>query len=124
MTKRQQTLVKISLTEVTSAYDCENINSLFPNSSIVTPENYRTSESYFDTENISALFRGKQQLEFLRVFLTKLREERSKKENTMFSKRTLIKLQLSKANALSELSQYASTPACLFEFLKKLNVVA
>lgn len=117
-------LVNISLTEITSIYDKENINALFPNSKTVALEDYDISKSYFRTNNAVTSFRGKQQLEFLRVFLTKLREERSKKESVIFSKRTSIKLQLTKANILSELSQYAITPNCLRTFLNKLSLMA
>jgi len=119
-----ENLVNITLEKVTPVYDCENIGRLFPDSSLITAENYSEAEGYFEAENIGTLLRGKQQLEFLRVFLTKLRDERSKKENSIFSKRTSIKLQLSKANLLSELSQYAVTPNCLNTFLCNLKSAA
>lgn len=119
-------LVSISLTEVSPVYDCENIATLFPNSFTITSEQYAESEAYFSQQErgLEEFLRGKQQLEFLRVLLTQLREERSKKNNTTFSKRTPIKLQLSKANTLSELSQYAVTPKCLITYLNNLSKVA
>ncbi|MEZ8652053.1 hypothetical protein AB6D92_24275 [Vibrio splendidus] len=87
---------------------------------------YSQSESYFESSehSVEDLLRGKQQLEFLRLFLTRLKDERSKKDNVIFSKRTPVKLQLSKANILSELSQYAVTTSCLVEYLKDINRAA
>ncbi|TMP30633.1 hypothetical protein CWB98_23215 [Pseudoalteromonas rubra] len=119
-------LVSISLTEVTAVYDCGNVSSLFPNSFSVTPEQYADSELYFSQseKSLEELLRGKQQLEFLRVFLVQLREERSKKVSTVFTRKTLVKLQLSKANVHSELSQYAITPSCLIEYLSKFKCAA
>lgn len=117
-------LVSINLHEISSVYDCDNIPDLFPNSFTITSEQYAESAVYFQNQGLEKYLRGKQQLEFLRVFLTHLREERSKKENPTFSKRTPVKLQLSKANILSELSQYAVTPSCLVRYLTNLGAVA
>jgi len=119
-------LVSINLTEVSPVYNCDNVASLFSNSFTITSEMYAESEIYFQQQEkkLEELLRGKQQLEFLRVFLTHLREERSKKNNTTFSKKTPIKLQLSKANTLSELSQYAVTPNCLIAYLSNLSRAA
>lgn len=117
-------LVSIKLHEISSVYDCDNISALFPNSFAITSEQYSESAAYFQNQGLETFLRGKQQLEFLRVFLTHLREERSKKENPTFSKRTSVKLQLSKANILSELSQYAVTPSCLVTYLTNLGTVA
>lgn len=117
-------LVSISLQKISSVYDCENVSTLFPNSFTVTSEQYTESEIYFEEQGLEGFLRGKQQLEFLRVFLTHLREERSKKNNTTFSKKTPVKLQLSKSNTLSELSQYAVTPSCLVTYLNSLNYAA
>lgn len=110
-------LASIKLTEVKPTYDFANISKLFPHSFKVTPSKYQESEMYFKKENINNILRGKQQLEFLRVFLTQLKEERSKSGNETFSKKTPVKLQLSKSNIISELSQYASTPKCLITYL-------
>jgi hypothetical protein len=119
-------LVSISLTKIYPVYDCENVSNLFSNSFTITAEQYAESETYFcqQEQGLEEFLRGKQQLEFLRVLLTHLREERSKKSNTTFSKRTHIKLQLSKANTLSELSQYAVTPNCLATYLNNLSHLA
>ncbi|MEZ8843489.1 DUF4435 domain-containing protein [Vibrio splendidus] len=119
-------LISLELTEATPVYDCENVSSLFKNTFEVTSEMYSQSESYFESSehSVEDLLRGKQQLEFLRLFLTRLKDERSKKDNVIFSKRTPVKLQLSKANILSELSQYAVTTSCLVEYLKDINRAA
>jgi hypothetical protein len=68
-----------------------------------------------------AMFRGKQQLEFLRTFLSQLKIDRSAQAPRFFRARGNVKLGLSKENCISELSQYAETPSCLREFLSALS---
>ncbi len=64
------------------------------------------------------IFRGKQNLDFFRAFILLLRDDRGKKSGReLFLKSGKVKLQLTKANTLSELSQYADTPTCLKKFL-------
>ena len=121
-----QDLVEIDLSSVSTVYDCEDVSALFSNSFTVDIEQYSESETYFDKQEkgLELFLRGKQQLEFLRVLLTQLRDECSKKDSTIFSKKRRVTLQLSKANTLSELSQYAITPSCLVAYLNNLSHVA
>lgn len=111
-------LVSIGLTEVKKIYSLEKHRELFPE----LPENFELnldiSKSSFLNKNSEIIFRGKQNLDFFRAFILLLRQDRGKKSNReVFLKIGRTKLQLSKANTLSELSQYADTPNCLKEFL-------
>jgi hypothetical protein len=67
------------------------------------------------------IFRGKDQIEFLRKLLTKLKEDATSRNPQFFIKKIAVKLSLSKDNIISELSQYAITPDCLHEFLKSIE---
>ncbi len=63
-------------------------------------------------------YRGKFEIEFLYLFLVEL-ISRINKKVTPFEKCKKVGLSISKANILSELSQYALTPGCLKEYIKK-----
>lgn len=115
-------LVQISLGNVSSVYDINDIGSLFPEAANVSQEAYNQSKQHLEANNNYGVLRGKQQLEFLRVLISKLKVERSKRKRSIFLERSVVKLQLTKANTLSELSQYAFTPECLQSFLQGLNV--
>ncbi len=67
-----------------------------------------------------SFYRGKYIIEFLRIFLDRLREDLIKSKPTLFNEKKALKLNLSRVNIISELSQYADTPACLFDFLDNL----
>ncbi|HEM7142612.1 DUF4435 domain-containing protein [Acinetobacter nosocomialis] len=111
-------LVSISLTEVKKIYSLEKYREIFPE----LPENFEIdldiSKSYLANKNSELIFRGKQNLDFFRAFILLLRDDRGKKSGReLFLKSGKVKLQLTKANTLSELSQYADTPTCLKKFL-------
>ena len=80
------------------------------------------SQEYFKEVCGERWFRGKQHLEFFRSFLGKLKEDRCKKSaREIFKLKGNVKLNLTKANSISELSQYAETPSCLKAFLENQN---
>ncbi|WP_163121934.1 DUF4435 domain-containing protein [Acinetobacter portensis] len=111
-------LVSISLTEVKKIYSLEKYRELFPELPEDFEINLDISESYLIRGNSEMIFRGKQNLDFFRTFILLLRQDRGKKsDREVFLESGKIKLQLTKANTLSELSQYADTPHCLKEFL-------
>lgn len=111
-------LVSISLSEVKKIYSLEKYRELFPELPESFEINLDISKSYFANKNSEIAFRGKQNLDFLRTFVLLLRQDRGKKfDREVFLKSGKIKLQLTKANTLSELSQYADTPTCLKQFL-------
>jgi hypothetical protein len=111
-------LVTISLPEVKKVYSLEKYQDLFPELPDDLDINLDISKSYFLDKSSEIIFRGKQNLEFLRVFIGLLKQDRGKKSGKeVFSENGKVKLQLTKANTLSELSQYADTPNCLKEFL-------
>ena len=116
-------LIRIDLNVVEKAYDEENPKSIFPELDEAISVDLNNSEHYFSNISGELWFRGKQNLEFFRVFLTKIKEDRvSKNSRQIFKDKGSVKLQMSKGNFISELSQYADTPQCLKEFLEMQNV--
>ena len=79
------------------------------------------AEDYFKTRDLSLFFRGKQQLDFFRLFLIKLKEDKISKTPSFFGAKGRVMLSLSKDNCISELSQYADTPDCLLSFLDNVK---
>ena len=92
------------------------------------PDGYQLSENEVENENkifpVSdphLHFRGKYQLEFVRQYLTNLRQECNDTSSKFYNPKNAVKLSFSKRNFISELSQYADTPQCLNEFLGQLG---
>ncbi|ALS32997.1 hypothetical protein PTRA_a1844 [Pseudoalteromonas translucida KMM 520] len=113
-------LISVNLGSVSKEYDESKPITLFPE----LPENLQvslqSSVEHFNDLCFEQWFRGKQHLEFLRVFLGRIKEDRcKKKDRTIFHAKVNVKLSLTKANCISELSQYADTPTCLKEFLER-----
>jgi hypothetical protein len=116
-------LIHIKLESVEKLYDEKQPKSLFPDLQDDVNVSLKNSEEYFTNYPGELWFRGKQNLEFFMIFLSKLKEDRCKKENrTVFKNRGNVKLMMSKVNCISELSQYADTPVCLKVFLDKQNL--
>ncbi len=112
-------LVKLELGSVAKIYDESQPKSIFPE----LPENisvdFTNSAGYFVNTPEVLWFRGKQNLEFFRIFLTRLKEDRCRKNKRLiFKNKSSVKLHLTKGNCISELSQYADTPPCLKSYLE------
>ena len=118
-------LISFGVEGVRKKYDETDPRSIFPDLMHNPNLNLENSSTYF--ENLSGIhwFRGKQNIEFFRLLIDKLKQDRcSRKERRIFKERGNVKLQLSKSNCISELSQYADTPECLREFLLNQPVIA
>jgi len=115
-------LVSIELDKVRINYDPAHPASLFKDleDPTIAPESLAEAVETLPSDSWDKTFRGKQQLEFLRLFLSQLKADRCNNVPTKFSKKGNVKLGLSKENCISELSQYALTPQCLKNFLLRL----
>lgn len=116
-------LAKIEIENVTMQYDPLRPDALFKDlqDTAVDHDSMREAVDTLPEEEWQTLFRGKQQLEFLRLFLTHLKNDRNDKTPRYFGKSGNVRLGLSKENCISELSQYASTPSSLKHFLERLS---
>lgn len=112
-------LVRIDLDVAERVYDERNPKSLFPDFRDEIAVGLEASEKYFENLSGELWFRGKQNLEFFRIFLEKIKAERCKRgARHIFKDKGTVKLQISKGNCISELSQYADTPPCLRRYLE------
>lgn len=110
--------ISISLDRVEQIYTKEDLSALFPESILISDEELIAKEAEFMARDRMCLFRGKYHVEFLRVFLEKIKSDRQSTNPVHFKTKKGVKLNLSKVNILSELSQYAATPKCLRSFLE------
>ncbi|WP_232821394.1 DUF4435 domain-containing protein [Acidithiobacillus ferrivorans] len=112
-------MVRISLGGIEQKYEVETFSQLFPDASdIDDAELLKQISKFILLENKPCCYRGKYLIEFLRIFLTLLRDDRNSENPQFFKTKGRVGLNLSKNNILSELSQYAETPQCLLDFLK------
>lgn len=119
-------LIIVNLNSSVKCFDENNPSSIFPGLSADLKIDLSESENFFSDLEPELVYRGKQHLEFMRIYISRLKKDRCKKVNReVFQKKGNVRLQLTKANSISELSQYADTPNCLKVFLEnqKFNQV-
>ena len=104
-------LVKI---EVNSAKKNYELTDLPESSKMSTEEISKVSKSF---SNYRCEFRGKQELQFVIKFLTKLKDDLCCSQPKYFNNTKKISFQIPTSNCLSALSQYAYTPKCLRDYL-------
>lgn len=115
-----ENLIKIDIGHVEKIYDEKIPNSIFPELPDGIVIELDNSKQHFEGLSGEQWFRGKQNLDFFRIFIEKLKADRCKKKaRKIFKDRGNVKLQISKGNCISELSQYADTPTCLLDFLRR-----
>lgn len=115
-----ENLVDISLGTVSSLHDFTSYRALFPDLR-GDIENVDLNDRFGEEKN-HMQFRGKENMEFIRVFLLKLKTDRTSRRGQMiFERRSKVSLQLVKGGMLSELSNYADYPECLRRFLNSYS---
>lgn len=114
-------LVSISLDKVEQLYGKDNLSSLFPESVDIDDSELSKKEKELRQEDKACVYRGKYLVEFLRVFLELIKADRQSESPVHFKQKRNTKLNLSRVNILSELSQYAETPDCLRDFLDRVR---
>ncbi len=110
--------VDIELDKVVSKYDVNVIHKILPDAIKIESDVLEEKIKYIEKMDTQKYFRGKFEIEFMRIFLEKLKQDRCCKTPKYFTKRKRIRLNLSRSNIISELSQYAETPACLCSYLQ------
>lgn len=112
-------LISLTLDGVVPAYDLENALELFreATNANLCPDSYAEASASLMAGSQENDFRGKQNADFFRLFLSALKSDRVSDTPVFFPQRKPVKLNLSRENFISELSQYASTPDCLVSFL-------
>ena len=120
--RKLKNLVRVDLDSITKEYTLSDLSThkTFTHALAISPEEVRQQVALFAHQHRIAHFRGKFLLEFLRLFLEKLKTDRVSKTGHHFSEQGKVKLALS-GNLISELSQYAETPPCLRDFLSAMT---
>ncbi|MBB6286269.1 MULTISPECIES: DUF4435 domain-containing protein [unclassified Pseudomonas] len=113
-------LVDIGLESVKAKYDHNDISSVFPhlNNANLCPASFQEATSKLTEQDPELNFRGKNCADFMRLYLLAIKSEIQTLEFKENEKPT-IRINFSKDNFLSEVSQYADTPACLIRFLSQ-----
>ncbi|NHH85879.1 DUF4435 domain-containing protein [Cobetia sp. MB87] len=118
-----ESLVDVNIGSVTKVYDEFNPQSIFNklNGYEIDPADHNADFLQQDSNGMK--LRGKQNLEFFRRFIEKLKNDRNSREpaRVFFSRRSTVRITLTKDNILSDISQYADTPQCLQDFLAKFS---
>lgn len=108
----------IDLDKIESNYDLQRLTVLFPDAAQITEAELDEKMDVFLKQNAQEIFRGKFEIDFLFSFLESLKIE-FKKANARIKKKPGFQMNQSKKNMISEFSQYAFTPNCLVEYLKR-----
>lgn len=113
-------IVKIDINNSVVVYDPENPLSIFKDLSdfSFSTDAIEEAGNSFKNRDKAYFFRGKQQIDFMRELLLKLKSDRTSKSPKFFTEKGSVSISVSKDNAISELSQYADTPNCLISFIK------
>jgi hypothetical protein len=111
----------VGLGAVTKLYTIVELAEIFPQAPPVDGAILSSKVAEFQVSNREQIFRGKYEIEFLRLVLIKLMEDYRNETPRHFPRRGTVKCSLSRENLISELSQYADTPDCLRKYLLSLN---
>jgi hypothetical protein len=117
-------LLDITLEQVKANYDPNDISTVFGHlkNSDLCPTSYQDSISKLDDQDPKLSFRGKNCADFMRLYLLAIKTDIHSlqfKEN----EKPTIRINFSKDNFLSEVSQYADTPTCLIQFLAQHSTI-
>jgi hypothetical protein len=113
--------VAVGLGSVSKLYSISELKEIFPDAPQVDESLLASKITEFQTADRAKLFRGKYEVEFLRMVLIKLVDDYRSQTPVYFPQRGTVRLTLSRENLISELSQYADTPDCLRNYLLSLN---
>ncbi len=112
--------VVIRIEGISQNYDLDKIDETFTNSLAYDKQELQEKIEEFKQVDKRKVFRGKYEIEFVyEIIKALINDANDKKLKKYLKKRT--KLNLDKAQIISQLSQYAETPDCLKEFINNLN---
>lgn len=102
--------------------DVEFLTQQFPDAYVVPQSELMAECEFYRGEDCQQLFRGKFELEFLRKIVDSLKLKNTQEEY-FHTHRDCVRLDVN-VNTLSILSEYADTPECLIDFLRKHQCVS
>ncbi|MCM3294089.1 DUF4435 domain-containing protein [Paenibacillus sp. MER 180] len=107
----------ISLREITADYDIPKLMEIFPRAEHIPEADYLLKQKEVTGLKAQQRFRGKFEIDFLFEFIESIKMEFTS-ETPLIKKHVGVKINQSKKNLISELSQYASTPDSLVKYLR------
>ena len=113
--------VNIELERITKKYVIENLYTMFPGAITISKEELDARLTELRSSTRQKSFRGKFEIEFMLTFLQKLMLEANQGNSPYFTRKVKVVLSLSKRNIISDLSQYADTPDCLYSYLESFR---
>lgn len=109
--------VNINLNRVTSKYNLEKINEMFPYAIKVTESEIEKKVLSIDEKDYQKVFRGKFEMQFLQKILELIQEEFGKKDDRRIHFKKKRSVSLNYYGLISQFSQHAETPTCLYEYI-------
>jgi len=116
--------IHIDLNQAIATYTIDDLYQKFPNLPIISQQELDAKRSELKVNTSQKSFRGKFEIEFLFSFLQKLMIEANKGNYPYFTRKVKVVLSLTKRTIISDLSQYADTPDCLYNYLESLRLVS
>ena len=113
--------VNIELGKITVKYVIDDLYRIFPGTIAISQEELDTRLTELRGSTRQKSFRGKFEIEFMLTFLQKLMLEANQGNSPYFTRKVKVILSLSKRNIISDLSQYADTPDCLYNYLESFR---
>ncbi|WP_329804716.1 DUF4435 domain-containing protein [Flavobacterium facile] len=115
--KMDRGLIQISIDEVAQNYSIQDLKDKYPNASEIDGEVLNQKIEEFKNCDVSKMFRGKYEMEFLIKFIDcMLAESRLNRESITFP----FASPLTNQQAISIFSNYAETPETLDDYLKEV----
>jgi hypothetical protein len=112
----------IDLNQSIAIYTINDLYQMFPDMPIISQQELDTKKSELKLNTRQKSFRGKFEIEFLFAVLQKLMSEANQGNYPYFTRKVKVVLSLTKRTIISDLSQYADTPECLYNYLESLRL--
>lgn len=118
---RLDKFVAIGLGAVNKLYSIPELKEIFPVAPAIDETLLAGKIAEFTQSDRKSLFRGKYEIEFMRIILLRFMDDFRSDAPQFFPRRGNVGYALSRENLVSELSQYADYPNCLKDYLLNLN---
>jgi hypothetical protein len=97
---------------------------MFPDLPAISQQEIDAKKAELSVNIRQKSFRGKFEIEFLLIVLQKLINEANQGNYPYFTRKVKVMLSLAKRTIISDLSQYADTPDCLYSYLDSFRSVS
>jgi hypothetical protein len=114
----------IDLNQVLAIYTIDSLCNMFPDLPAISQQEIDAKKAELSVNIRQKSFRGKFEIEFLLIVLQKLINEANQGNYPYFTRKVKVMLSLAKRTIISDLSQYADTPDCLYSYLDSFRSVS